>query len=523
MADGTVPIGAGDAAATRRAEAVLIEAWQLPAALLMERVALAAVGRVRAHLPPAGGVVVLAGPGHNGADGLALARLVALQGVPVMVHADEEAAGTLWRQQADWARRAGVAFGRLADWRPGSEAVLVDALLGFGASRVPVGAMADALSRSHESTAWRLALDLPTGLQPATGVPWGAAVFHADETLATGIVKQAVVADAGIAATGSLGWVDIGLPPDALALLPGRVIRRPVDPDDATTGERARHKGTRGRVLVLGGGPGMPGAPAFAALAAMRAGAGLVEVLVPEDLVPLVAEWVPEALVRGLPPTAPDARVPPVLLEALGRVDAVVAGPGTMPGDSMALLARSCYRTFGGPVLLDGGALDAHLEALPDARIRVLTPHPGEAARILGTTSAAIQADRFGASERLVATTRSHVVLKGARPIVRGPDGSWHVMAWGEPALATAGSGDVLAGLLGAALAEAARAGQQQRAAWDDTISAAVALHQQWGHAAAAAMGERGVMARDLLTWSRSGPAWWPAAPGPESMWTRLS
>jgi NAD(P)H-hydrate repair Nnr-like enzyme with NAD(P)H-hydrate dehydratase domain len=94
-------------------------------------------------------------------------------------------------------------------------------------------------------------------------------------------------------------------------------------------------------------------------------------------------------------------------------------------------------------------------------------------------------------------------------------------MAWGEPALATAGSGNVLAGLLGAALAEVARAGQQPRAAWDNTISAAVALHQQWGHAAA--MGERGVMARDLLTWFRFCRAWWPAAPGPESMWTRLS
>lgn len=523
MADGTVPIGAGDAPATRRAEAVLIEGWQLPAALLMERVALAAVYRVQAHLRPDARVVVLAGPGHNGADGMAVARLLALQGVPVTVHADEEGSGTLWRQQADWARRAGVAFGRLTDWRPGNEAVLVDALLGFGASRAPVGAMAEALMRSQESTAWRLALDLPTGLQPATGVAWGAAVFQAHETLATGIVKQAVVADAGIEATGSLGWVDIGLPPDALALLPGRVIPRPVDPDVATPGDRARHKGTRGRLLVLGGGPGMPGAPALAALAAMRAGAGLVEVLVPEDLVPLVAEWVPEALVRGLPPTAPDAAMPPLLLEAMGRVDAVVAGPGTMPRDPMATLARACHRTFAGPVLLDGGALDAPCEALPDARVRVLTPHPGEAARVLGTTPVAIQADRFGAAERLVAATRSHIVLKGARPVVHGPVGPWHVMAWGEPALATAGSGDVLAGLVGAALAELARVGQHGRTDWSDRIATAVALHQQWGHAAAAAMGGRGVVARDLLTWSRSGPAWWPAAPGPESMWTRLS
>ncbi|MEB3238562.1 MAG: NAD(P)H-hydrate dehydratase [Candidatus Sericytochromatia bacterium] len=523
MAGSSVAIGAGDAEATRRAEAVLLEDWRLPALLLMERVALVAAARIRNALPPGGRVTVLVGPGHNGADGLAVARLLALQGVPVTVRTEGAGPGEVWQQQAGWARHAGVVFGDLRAWRPGGEAVLVDALLGFGASRAPAGAMAEALLRSRESAAWRFAIDLPTGLDPETGVPWGETVFHADETLATGVVKQAVVADPGLEATGRLSWVDVGLPEAALALLPGRIIPQP-QAGRAWTGEDAsRHKGSRGRLLVLGGGPGMAGAPALAALGAMRAGAGLVEVLVPEAQVPFVAEWVPEALVRGLPEMSEPAGPPALLTEALGRVDVVVAGLGTLPGDTMARLAGWCHKVFEGLVLLDGGALGPELQPAPFPGPRVLTPHPGEAARILEASSAAVQADRFGASARLVARTGATVVLKGARPIVRGSGLPWHVMAWGEPALATAGSGDVLAGMAGATLAEAVRSGGLRPEELPACVAEAVARHQQWGRAAAEAIGPRGVVARDLLEWSRSGPAWWPAMPGPESMWTRLS
>ncbi|MEB3300207.1 MAG: NAD(P)H-hydrate dehydratase [Candidatus Sericytochromatia bacterium] len=500
-----VPVGG--AASTRAAEAVLLEGWGVPVPLLLERVAIAAARRVREMLPAGGRVTVLVGPGHNGADGLALARILAQSGVPVTALGLGDGRGEVWRQQADWAGRAGVRFRDLAEDAPGMGAVVVDALLGFGATRAPGEAMARAIRAAVGGSAWRFSLDVPTGLDPETGVPFGDVVFEAHETLATGVVKPATVADPGLFATGGLGWVDLGLPPEALALLPGRIVSCP----EPKTAVADVHKGRRGRVLVLGGGAGMAGAPALAALAAMRGGAGLVEVRVPEELVPVVAGLVPEALVRAwnLEELGP----------ALGAADVVLAGPGTLPKDHVQATLQRIWQDFPGPMVMDGGALSAALPPAPAGRWRVMTPHPGEAARLLEVAPALIQQDRFGSASKLVASFQSLVVLKGARPIVQGPTSGFRVMGWGTPALATAGSGDVLAGLVAAALTYGPRSEEDALGA----VAAAVARHQQLGRAAAEWARDREIVARDLLTCGSSGPAWWPATPGAESMWTRIS
>lgn len=462
------------AEAVRAADRCAQERHGIPGTLLMERAGAGALAAALARFGAAarGRVVVVAGPGHNGGDGLVLARHARRLGARVTVVrvASRPPAG-----DAAWAlaraRAAGVpveepAAGELPSRLRAllAEADLaVDALLGTGARGAPRGPLARAV---EELRGWRartgrplLALDLPSGLDPDRGLPTEPCV-QADLTATFGALKQGLVAGPALAWVGALQLVPLGLPRDCLPppaahLLDPQAAAARVPPVAVDA-----HKGRRGRVWVVGGARGMVGAAVLAARGALRGGAGLVHVAVPAGERPAVAAAVPEALTLGLPEAdgAPAAEAWAALRSALAAADAVVMGPGLGRGPGAVHLARAAWAELVRPGVWDADALNALAagDPGPPGGPRVLTPHPGEAARLLGATVDDVQADRLAAARALARRYGAVAVLKGPRTVVADPGGAAWVIPTGSPALATGGTGDVLAGLAGALLARGA-------------------------------------------------------------------
>lgn len=469
-------------------------------------------------------ILVAAGRGNNGGDGLVVARLAHQEGYPVTVillgHPDRLRgdAAEAWQR----ARDAGVQVVPLDPDEPGdavarrldphleAASLVVDALLGTGGRGAPRAAYAGAIeainrwrARHAEATSSPavrvVALDLPSGLDPDTGRPPGAAVA-ADFTVTFGALKTGILMGPALRFTGAVHLVDIGLPaaafpsPDAFLVTPEQVRADlpPADPD--------AHKGSRGRVLVVAGSRGMAGAAVLAVLGALRGGAGLVSAATPAGERPLVAAAVPEALTLALPEDDQGRLGPGAaasLQAAAPAPDAVVLGPGLGRSPAVTAAVLELVQQLAVPVVIDADGLNAlagsagGLELLAASRgPRVLTPHPGEAARLLQTTTGAIQRDRPAAARELARRSGAVVVLKGARSLVAEPSGDLWIIPTGSPALATGGTGDVLAGLIGALLAGGLAPGR--------AAGAAAFLHGWAGQRLARRFGNHGVLAGDL-------------------------
>jgi len=360
----------------------------------------------------------------------------------------------------------------------------IDALFGIGLQRPIEGHLA-AVVVAINAAARRLAVDIPSGLATDTGRTLGIAV-EAHRTVTMGPRKIALASAPGFARCGEIEVVDIGIPPALIAA--SGVHASLVEAEDVARWlPRAHvldHKGMRGHVLVVGGGPGMRGAGRLAATAALRAGAGLVTLAGAGDSI-----------------AAPDSVMTRALEDkplgaTLDGKAAVVIGPGLGTDDDAAGRLREVLAA-GIPATLDADALNL-LARTPAAIAKaegpiVITPHPGEAARLLGTTAPLVEGDRLAAARALAAITRAVVVLKGARTIVcDGTIGDDHcaIIGAGGPALATAGSGDVLAGVIGAFLAQGLAAG--------DAARAGAFVHGRAGDELAKLHGARGVISSDL-------------------------
>jgi len=467
----------------------------LPAVTLMETAgravadaALRMLGSERGH------VAVVCGPGNNGADGFVAARVLRDRGIDAVVYLAASRDGVLGdaRAHLEILERAGGIVRMLAtpeqlaalDARVIDAALVIDALFGVGLARPIEGHLAEVVTMMLLAERV-LAVDIPSGVDADTGRTLGTAVI-AERTVTMGALKIALVSAPGFARCGEIEVADIGIPASLIAstnvgvgvVEAGDIARCLPHP------QALDHKGRRGHVLVVGGSPGMRGAGRLAASAALRAGAGLCTLVAEGDL------------------EAPD----PVMTRSLaagGKITAlitgkaaVVIGPGLghTPG-AAAWVAE--VLAAGVPAVLDADALNI-LATEPGAIARaagpiVVTPHPGEAARLLGTTSAEIELDRIAAARALAARTRAVVVLKGARTLVcDGSDGEapCSINSTGGPALATGGSGDVLAGTIGALLAQGLSAG--------DAARAGVYVHGAAGDALARSHGDRGVVSSDL-------------------------
>ncbi len=477
-------------AETRQVERTTLESAGLSVEVLMERAAVAVASVVAAQAEPPVRIAVLAGTGHNGGDAAACARILRSWGHDSQLYCAPGTPGPVVSAQIAAARAYGVPISPLAEFK--AAPVVVDGLFGFGLNRAPEGVLRDAIGRVNERRGGIVvAIDLPSGTHGDTGMAPGGRV-EATQTVATGLVKLGAVSDPAVDAVGDLWQADLGFLPAAIDALSGHII----GPASRLERRRSAHKGDGGTALVIGGSTAMSGAPGLMARAAYRAGAGLVIAMVPRSIRDAVAIAVPEALVVPLDEDGGSlvSGAAEQIKPYLERATAIALGPGLGTQAGAQSLASWLWSVWDGPLLADADALVPAVVAAARRGATILTPHPGEAGRLLGRSAREVQSDRLAAGRELAARLGATVVLKGARTLVVCPDGAFGVLVNTTPALATAGSGDVLSGFIVGLLAqrqEAVRAAEQ-----------AVALHAAAGLRALHGGQAGGVVARDLLDYS---------------------
>jgi ADP-dependent NAD(P)H-hydrate dehydratase / NAD(P)H-hydrate epimerase len=472
-----------------------LDAWEIgkrrtPGFTLMTRAAEGALKILRARWPQAKRVAVVCGGGNNGGDGFVLARLAQASGLDVLalsVAPPDKLSGDARRAHDEWLEAGGRAHPFVADALSGSD-VVVDALLGIGLKGPPRADTVAVIRAINAAKRPVLALDIPSGVDADSGAVHEAAV-RAEITLSFVGFKSGLFLGDGPEHAGVVLLDDLGVvAPAAQQFEP--LLRR-IDEGELAhvlpRRARAAHKGTSGRVLAIGGGAGMPGALRLAGEAALRVGAGLVTVAGhPENLVAVTA-------------TRPELIYLPLadLDEALRASDVFAIGPGLGRGDWARRLWAQALRVAEVPAVVDADALN--LLALDPVKLPadwIITPHPGEAARLLGSDTRAVQADRLAAVRELHARYRAIAVLKGAGSLVAsgaGPD--IHICERGNPGMATAGMGDVLTGVIAGL-----------RAQIPDSALAArigVLVHALAGDSAAESIdgggGQRGLVASDVI------------------------
>ncbi|AIA76632.1 bifunctional ADP-dependent NAD(P)H-hydrate dehydratase/NAD(P)H-hydrate epimerase [Halomonas sp. XH26] len=458
---------------------------------LMQRAASSAWHSFRSRWPHARSVTVLCGSGNNGGDGHVLAALAMQSGLKVQrisLRPFEALTGDVARA-AELASAAGVG---LDQWQSSTTLVgevIVDALLGTGLSGDVAGEIRpviEAINTSHQPV---LALDIPSGISADTGAVMGLAVNAACTVTFIGDKIGLHTGDAP-AYTGEIDFRPLGVKAQAFFDIPPSAWRL----DDELLGEvftprsRISHKGDLGHVVVMGGAPGFGGAALLASQAAARLGAGKVSLATAPEHVTASLMRCPEVMAHGVRGGADAGQLP-------SQADVIVVGPGLGQEAWGQAILQSALK-LDVPLIVDADALNLLASRWPDERRNnwVLTPHPGEAARLLGCSVADVQADRPAAARALQRARGGVVILKGAGSLVAGPSGLV-ICPYGNPGMASGGMGDVLSGMLGTLVAQN---DNMERGAW-----LGVMVHALAGDEAAKATGERGLLASDLASYAR--------------------
>jgi len=496
----------------REAERRTIEDHGVPSLRLMERAGEQVVAAIEAHLAGRpGAAAVLCGRGNNGGDGWVVARLLGERDrdvLGVLFGTAGDVAGDA-RTNLERARQAGIPIVEVTgedDWRrcrPRLDArLVVDAILGTGQKRPLTGLLATVADDVNAMTGTVVSIDLPSGilsdlsrradpcLRPVLTVTLGAPKLAL--ALRPEPAGQVVVADIGIPAA-----VIAKLDAPRIGLLAAGEMRSSIPSRHPES-----HKGDYGRVAIVAGSRGKTGAACLAGLGALRAGAGLVTVATPASCLDVVARE-PEYMTLGLPDENGVATGNGLDALLAGPWDVMAAGPGLGTGRGCRTIVQALLdRPARGPLVLDADALTAcaeqpeRLRGHPDAPV-VITPHPGEMARLAATGVADVQRDRVGVAHRFAADHGVHVVLKGARTVIAAPDGAVWINTTGNPGMAKGGSGDVLTGVVAAWLAQVRDV--------EAAVALAVHLHGLAGDLAVRETGETGLLARDIAR--RLGPA----------------
>lgn len=454
----------------------------------------AALAEFISDTSPPGPVLILAGPGHNGDDGLVAGASLQAEGLQVTLYTVGRTNAVPFTGQhvrAEDDSDCSVLRALLP-----LHVTVVDSLLGTGQSRPVEGMLARIVRQVNNSPAWKVATDIPTGVASDTGHVSGEA-FRASATLAMGLVKLGSVLYPGASYCGDVAVADLDLrapevqvnvlaPAEVAALLPDR----PVD----------SNKGTYGSVLVAGGSARYLGAPMLSALGALRSGAGLAHLALPESIYQTVASHALEPVYLPLPESGGtvSADAAHALLPALSNIHSLVLGPGlgrSAGVTSFVHAAVAAARSVPVPIVIDADGLNAlcHIDRWWDEiGPAVLTPHPGEMSRLTGVPISEIQSDRLATASAQAKNWGATIVLKGAGTVVASPDGALTINPTGGPNLATAGTGDVLSGIIGGLLAQGSPP--------YEAATVGVYLHGLAGDLVARTLGDAGTLASDLLS-----------------------
>jgi len=488
-----------------------IEEFGIPGAVLMENAGIGIVVVLQDRFPhlTEERIAIVCGRGNNGGDGCVVARhlhnlgarpkiflLAAKSEVKGDAALNLAIAGKLGLEIIEVVGPAGRSRLKKA---LRSATIIVDAIFGTGLTKPVEGLPAAVIQDLNAAPGFRVAVDLPSGLSSDTFRLIGPAV-KADLTVALGAPKIAHVLPPAEKFVGRLEVIDISIPP---VLLESPELRFSLaGPAEVVPFFRERpregHKGTFGHVLILAGSRGKTGAAVLAGKAAYRAGAGLVTIAAPASCLPVIARSMPELMTEPLPETREGTAAMealPRLIQLLPGKDVVVVGPGLSAQPETAELVRRVLPKIRAQVVIDADGLNicagrpAVLKTV--SRPPILTPHPGEFGRLVGLSVPEVLNDRLALATRFAMEHRSILVLKGYRTLIAGPDGRVSVNPTGNPGMGTGGSGDVLSGLIGAFASG-------QKDIYGATV-AAVYLHGEAGDAAAAHLGERAVVAGDLI------------------------
>ncbi len=450
------------------------ETHGIPVSVLMDRAGRRIAEAAELLLGPARGrrIAFFCGRGNNGGDGFVAARALRARGADahvILVGAPGDLRPDA-RRAWDAVLAGGVEHTACADaaaldaTRAGvlDADLFVDALLGTGFTPPARGLLQAAISFINSLGRPVLAVDIPSGLAADYGRVDGEAV-RATATVTFGYPKPCLVLHPGARHTGRLWLADIGFPPGTDTLVAGDVQVTTAGDLSPHLAQRdpESHKGTFGHVLLLAGSRGMVGAAALAARGALRAGAGLVTVALPASVAPPLLHGLPEAMLLPLPDGEQRAGgddATAAVVRHIHRFSALAMGPGLSGGDRTASLVRGLCAATELPLLIDADALHALADAGPQTIRRrgtpaVLTPHPGELSRLIGMSTAEVQADRITAARACADRFNAVVVLKGSRTVVAPPSGPVWINPTGNPGMAAAGMGDVLTGAISAHLA----------------------------------------------------------------------
>mgnify|MGYP001809635032 CR=1 FL=1 len=469
----------------RHLERIAIEQHGIPGSELMNRAGEVAYRVLREHWPAERGMTVLTGIGNNAGDGYVMARLARADGLAVRV-----------LQLGDIARLRGDAATSCAAYRaaggvidayqrvPAEPGVIVDAMFGTGLERPVEGVWAEAVTAVNARHTGVLAVDIPSGLHADTGQVMGIAV-RASVTVSFIGLKQGLFVGAGPDCRGQLHFSTLDVPAAVYAQEHPSMWRSDWRQQRQTLTPRSRvaHKGDCGHVLVIGGAPGMSGAVRLTGESALRAGAGLVTVVTHPAHAAVLNLTRPELMVSGVAD-------PRELVPLIARADVVAVGPG-LGRDAWGRRLWERVQTLGLPLVVDADALNLLAESPLAGRDWILTPHPGEAARLLGVKVAEVERDRPRAVAEIQRRYGGVAVLKGAGTLIQGrPTRPPVVCSDGNPGMATAGSGDVLTGVVAALRAQGLEG--------EEAACVGVCLHAAAGDAAARG-GERGLVAGDIV------------------------
>jgi len=493
----------------RAIDSECIDNLGIPGLKLMENAGVGSVRFIEHELGPQKGkvVTVVCGKGNNGGDGFVIARELRRLGASVSVYLVGHRDDVSGDARTNLGRLGLESVVELSDGRSIAGFVevmtksdfIVDAVFGTGFNGVPRGLSGTVIGQMNSCGRPILAVDVPSGLNATTGIAEGECV-NAAWTCTMGLSKRGFYIDHGRACVGKLHVVDIGVPRKAIETV--GVRDNALTMRDAAELLPARpfdgHKGTFGTVVVIAGSVGYTGAAALTAASALRTGAGLVYLGVPSSLNDIMETKLTEVITRPLAETAARSLSPeslPDIRELLANADVLALGPGISGDQETRSLVRSIVAEVSVPCVIDADGLNALTpesigQRTDDAPV-ILTPHPGEMARLAGCSVRDVLADREGVARATAASARATVVLKGVGSIVAAPSGELYMNPTGNSGLASGGTGDVLTGIIAAFLG---RGVEPTRAA-----ALGVYVHGLAGDLAAEALGEAGMIAGDVL------------------------